>query len=69
MSENSYQKSFHVEVDSIGQVNVPSDKYLGAQTQHAFQQAHKYATLLLLITHNPSCHCHDYGIIYHTTKD
>jgi hypothetical protein len=29
MSENSYQKSFHVEVDSIGQVNVPSDKYLG----------------------------------------
>lgn len=29
MSENGYQKSFHVEVDSIGQVNVPSDKYWG----------------------------------------
>jgi hypothetical protein len=26
MSENGYQKSFHVEVDSIDQVNVPSDK-------------------------------------------
>jgi len=29
MSENSYQKSFHIEVDSIGQVSVPSDKYWG----------------------------------------
>jgi hypothetical protein len=29
MSENSYQKSFHVEVDSMGQLNVPSGKYLG----------------------------------------
>ena len=29
MSENSYQKSFNMEVDSIGQVNVPSDKYWG----------------------------------------
>jgi hypothetical protein len=29
MGENSYQKSFHIEVDSIGQVNVPSDKYWG----------------------------------------
>ena len=35
MSENSYQKSFRVEVDSMGQLNVPSDKYWGAQTQRA----------------------------------
>jgi fumarate hydratase class II len=38
MGENSYQKSFHIEVDSIGQVNVPSNKYWGAQTQRALQQ-------------------------------
>jgi fumarate hydratase, class II len=37
MSKNSYQKSFRVEVDSMGQVNVPSDKYWGAQTQRALQ--------------------------------
>ena len=36
MNENSYQKkSFRVEVDSMGQVNVPSDRYWGAQTQRA----------------------------------
>ena len=35
MSENSYQKSFRTEVDSMGQVNVPSEKYWGAQTQRA----------------------------------
>lgn len=29
MSENSYQKSFRTEVDNIGQVNVPSEKYWG----------------------------------------
>ena len=36
MNENSYQKkSFRVEVDIMGQVNVPSDRYWGAQTQRA----------------------------------
>ena len=38
MSENSNQrKSFRVEVDSMGQINVPSYKYWGAQTQRALQ--------------------------------
>jgi fumarate hydratase class II len=38
MSENSYQrKSFRVEVDSMGQINVLSYKYWGAQTQRALQ--------------------------------
>jgi fumarate hydratase class II len=33
MSETSNQKSFREEADSMGKVNVPSDKYWGAQTQ------------------------------------
>jgi len=41
MSENSYQKSFHIEVDSIGQVNVPSDKYGGGLRRNA-----RYSRLL-----------------------
>lgn len=35
MSENSYQKSFRTKVDSMGQVNVPSEEYWGTQTQRA----------------------------------
>jgi fumarate hydratase, class II len=35
MSETSNQKSFREEADSMGKVNVPSDKYWGAQTQRA----------------------------------
>jgi fumarate hydratase class II len=35
VNENSYQKSFRTEVDNIGYVNVPSEKYWGAQTQRA----------------------------------
>jgi fumarate hydratase class II len=37
MTEDSDQKSFRIEVDSMGEINVPSDKYWGAQTQRALQ--------------------------------
>lgn len=41
MSENSYQKSFRTEVDSMGQVNVSSEKYWGTQTQ---RELHHFLT-------------------------
>ena len=37
MNEKNDQKSFRIEVDSMGEINVPSDKYWGAQTQRALQ--------------------------------